>query len=763
MIDLHPNIETQEELDEWVESVNRALNLTKYSDSQPRDGLGRWSTSDSDQIHSFEGMPFDTVMGEKPHPIDTPPQRTAEGHFVVYHGTSKDAAKSILKERTVRHDDLGAVGFTTTQAAATNFAAMKHSGGGSAVLRMVIDKDWMAKQNVQHEVGGSGHDQFLISLHRDKAQIPPEALHDIRVVKSYKYESHKATVADMVKYSPDQERDDHGRWTADGAPDQTPETPDQFLDRMHNEREARRMAEREITHAVVEGRMSIADATAKGWYPPNARVEDFKPLPAELYHLTTAKDAVMAEGLRTKAERSAEATGLGGGNEEAISTTYSQSRAWELEAGMREVHHVLNDPKQLDNLITEAKAKGYWDETQRLFESSHGTGAYERYQNGMHRELPGLSGMPESKLPPGAVGDEKYSWQGRDEKIYGSYDRPATEAEKLDVTWDMYRMLSGSRERAGGAYDPYFAFVSAKTIKDLDPDQIAVLRLKPNPGALGTFHGEVEKEWRIYSGKSVRITDVIQHKSTVADIVKYSDDQPRDDHGRWTSGGSYTSIDDIKDQERFLETMRSSWKLPDDQRKAVQYYIGNGYDTINSYLRGQANDIHSNTGSLLKNEVESIDKAIADSTLPRNLIVYRGIDLAEVVGNKELRVGSKLSDRGFVSTSLNKNLAEWFARENSPMTYNKPSVIQISVPKGTNGLRGNMVDREILLPRGSTLEVTGMRTALDRLHQPYTLITARYAGVKKVNKTTVSDLLTQPSGASRRGRFLWRMSDIELS
>lgn len=145
---------------------------------------------------SWLGFPFDPKVGEGPTPKDTAPERTPEGDFVLYHGTSLPAAKTILSERTLRPDDLGYVGVGTTADSVLTYACMKHSKAGSAILRLVLCAAWLATQEIIHETGGSGRDQFLISpnpsCHEEQGQlfihsvtVPPIAFKEARIIRRF--------------------------------------------------------------------------------------------------------------------------------------------------------------------------------------------------------------------------------------------------------------------------------------------------------------------------------------------------------------------------------------------------------------------------------------------------------------------------------------------------------------------------------------------------------------------------------------------------
>ena len=123
-------------------------------------------------------------MGEGPRPSDSPPAVTPAGGIVLYHGTSPASAVEILDHHALKPDDLGCVGVGTSPAAVRVFGIMK-AGADSVVLRLVFDPHWLANARLTHEVGGSGHDQFLLQApHRVRNWdgVPPEALLEVAIL-----------------------------------------------------------------------------------------------------------------------------------------------------------------------------------------------------------------------------------------------------------------------------------------------------------------------------------------------------------------------------------------------------------------------------------------------------------------------------------------------------------------------------------------------------------------------------------------------------
>ncbi len=125
-------------------------------------------------------FPLRSGGGDKIHSKDSPPQLTASGDYILYHGTNIVNARKIFKTRTLLRDDIGSVGITTHPSRADVFGVMKAKKGiPSVVLRLIIDKQWLDAQEISREVGGSNLDQFLI--HTDA--IPSEAIKDIKLAR----------------------------------------------------------------------------------------------------------------------------------------------------------------------------------------------------------------------------------------------------------------------------------------------------------------------------------------------------------------------------------------------------------------------------------------------------------------------------------------------------------------------------------------------------------------------------------------------------
>jgi hypothetical protein len=92
-----------------------------------------------------------------------------------------------MKTRTLKKDDIGHVGITTTPNEARKFAGFKRGVGTPTILRIEIDKNWIKNQKITHETGGTGHNEFLI---RTEA-IPPDAIKNIEVYNPHELKTNQ--------------------------------------------------------------------------------------------------------------------------------------------------------------------------------------------------------------------------------------------------------------------------------------------------------------------------------------------------------------------------------------------------------------------------------------------------------------------------------------------------------------------------------------------------------------------------------------------
>jgi len=157
----------------------------------------------------------------------------------------------------------------------------------------------------------------------------------------------------------------------------------------------------------------------------------------------------------------------------------------------------------------------------------------------------------------------------------------------------------------------------------------------------------------------------------------------------------------IDDPTEWGDKHFANWRrdLPAHEREAVDYYLTEGFEDINKYLRFGGVD------EALGDIVKRVDDALG--VIPENIVVYRG---TPVRGG--MKVGLKIpGSKGFTSTSLDEvAAATQFADPK------KGALFEMRIPKGTKGAyikpgkaHGMALggESEVLLGRGLKLEIIG--------------------------------------------------------
>jgi SPP1 gp7 family putative phage head morphogenesis protein len=164
--------------------------------------------------------------------------------------------------------------------------------------------------------------------------------------------------------------------------------------------------------------------------------------------------------------------------------------------------------------------------------------------------------------------------------------------------------------------------------------------------------------------------------------------------------------------------------LSQKEMKAVAGYQSEGtYEEVNDFLRGKSKRISPANKEL----IETLDEVIDGASLDFNTTVYRGVS-DDTGAFMNLKIGDKITELGYQSTSPNPAVAEAFA--NSTVVQGRPVVLEIDVPYGQPALASDVSStrlfghslaqddemiieitgftrlNEITLPRSMTLEVT---------------------------------------------------------
>jgi DNA topoisomerase IB len=335
----------------------------------------------------------------------------------------------------------------------------------------------------------------------------------------------------------------------------------------------------QMMQALSMGTISVKDALSQGAIDSFIDIEkDIKPLPGELYHVTTDVDAVMREGLKTRDElKQSLGKGLGGGVSNTISFTTDKEIATQIKDAMLLVHDFLNDNQGVDfsSLINKASLGEDANKPYMKFIADAwggaltSTGVPLQVDATMRGRKVEFIGPFDKNYPPNTsvsapdraertVAHLGPGWQHEGDNFYS---RPATEHEVNDVKMSFIKKYLFARENAGGKLDPLFFMTDENAFKAAPRDSIQTLSIKPKAGTKG-YKVSSLGEWRAMTGDVVDEIRVVERKMEL--IWKYDPDQLRDDHGRWTDqGGGKSRVGTLSDlSEEALERIMEATGSP---------------------------------------------------------------------------------------------------------------------------------------------------------------------------------------------------------
>lgn len=168
------------------------------------------------------------------------------------------------------------------------------------------------------------------------------------------------------------------------------------------------------------------------------------------------------------------------------------------------------------------------------------------------------------------------------------------------------------------------------------------------------------------------------------------EDEPRDDHGRWTSGGGGDDTLASPEQEAALKDMTD-----ENANSIVQGVLRSGSGAMDTPVSG---------GRTVGDDVRQIDSALAQSHTSEDTVVYRG------AADMHVQPGTTVTDSGYVNTTTSLDTAFGHAQDAQLLSYNpdagtsRPAAVyEIHVPAGANALA--LTDTEVLLPHDSVFSV----------------------------------------------------------
>lgn len=162
-------------------------------------------------------------------------------------------------------------------------------------------------------------------------------------------------------------------------------------------------------------------------------------------------------------------------------------------------------------------------------------------------------------------------------------------------------------------------------------------------------------------------------------------------------------------------------KLPRTQQIAVNDYVRN-YEArgrkIGGFNQTQAK-IRSGESLTAKEQkiVDGLDAAIASQTLKVDTVVYRGMSgpiadrLAKAAKAGQLKAGTPISDKGYVSTTLSDKIVDSFVGEGDRVVIRAVAKAGMNAiyPNGHLGRLAVQAEREVLFPRGTGFRVQKVR------------------------------------------------------
>lgn len=275
----------------------------------------------------------------------------------------------------------------------------------------------------------------------------------------------------------------------------------------------------EVRKAMSRGDLTHEQAKANGYRGLGNDDGGWKPLPHDLYHVTTDLKGVLTHGLKSRRDLGqSSGKGLGGGEDDTISLTDSGELAHSILHSVKEFHQVVNHkytPAQMwDHAQTgEGAARPFHKDLASMYGSKDGevTDGMRDVFEGKKTHVETL-GRTQSEMD--ARGDGKWSPHPRrpttlgiknGEQAHQHWQRDATPDEKRDNAVEFYKRFSAFREHAGGREDPLFFSTDTSGFAKMDPSNFGVVRVKPKPKAHGYQMGAMG-EWRTADGSALDVT-----------------------------------------------------------------------------------------------------------------------------------------------------------------------------------------------------------------------------------------------------------------
>lgn len=217
-------------------------------------------------------------------------------------------------------------------------------------------------------------------------------------------------------------------------------------------------------------------------------------------------------------------------------------------------------------------------------------------------------------------------------------------------------------------------------------------------------------------------------KSTATFVSAWAKTKPDLMHVPASDTTSYVMLDpDLGDTKAYkaMDTDNKAYidGLPEAQKKAILEYTGSAYGSVNSYLRGEQDELDD----INRGVMEDLGKALQGKTLGVDTQVFRGINpspfakkLVQMEEDGTL-VGTSLQDPGFISASVSPGLASNWAGGGGVVLNMRVKKEQNAIyVGGTDHKSGKYThypnEKELILPRDTPMLVTKAEYVSGKLH-----------------------------------------------
>jgi hypothetical protein len=326
--------------------------------------------------------------------------------------------------------------------------------------------------------------------------------------------------------------------------------------------------EKGMRRALTMGHLDIREAEKRGYTEGGQRehgdevstYEDYfspdeqkrkggwKPLPKDVYHVSTDADSVQKQGLRTRSQLGQRfGKGLGGGSDDTVSVTSDPDLATDVYHALHEHHAVATGKITPQQLLEYAKhpPEGVEPFDDHLVKGMVGEESFDYLCRGVKDNHSGYGDDQPKMTTRSKAAQEHPDWlpvetsrvrgfdtDGR-EPLYTHWERPLTKDEHIRERSEFYKSFSTARQHAGGHRDPLFISNDALAFSKADPEKFGILHLHSHKGAQGyplntstdgAHHNHADSgEWRLGEGSPFDIASI--DRPTPRHLSEFGDQQ----------------------------------------------------------------------------------------------------------------------------------------------------------------------------------------------------------------------------------------------